>query len=152
MIDHVVPRCYNRLHVEITRKKCNHTIRDDFAIFNQDAPEVPDDRRVIPNLKLRAYRHLIAASRNHLFSLVQLTGRTLWLKRTSGRKQLRVSVIGYVSCTTGLNRNILGYMSNGEIVPDVITTLLNRSNTGLIANDGSRHLLSVNFACNLLVV
>jgi hypothetical protein len=33
-------------------------------------------------------------------------------------------------------------MSNGEIVPDVMTTEENRSNTGDIANDGSRHLPS----------
>ena len=62
------------------------------------------------------------------------------IKRTSGRNALRVKVMGYVSCTTGVNCNILGYMSNGEIVPDVITTLLKRSKTGLIASDGSRQL------------
>jgi len=31
-------------------------------------------------------------------------------------------------------------MSRGEMVPDVMTTLLNRSNTGLMAMDGSKHL------------
>jgi hypothetical protein len=31
-------------------------------------------------------------------------------------------------------------MSSGEIVPDVMTTLLNRSKTGFIASDGSRQL------------
>ena len=31
-------------------------------------------------------------------------------------------------------------MSNGEIVPEVMTTLLKRSNTGLMAREGSRHL------------
>jgi len=31
-------------------------------------------------------------------------------------------------------------MSKGEIVPDVMTTEENRSNTGAIANEGSRHL------------
>jgi hypothetical protein len=31
-------------------------------------------------------------------------------------------------------------MSNGDIVPDVITTLLNLSKIGLMANEGSRHL------------
>ena len=31
-------------------------------------------------------------------------------------------------------------MSSGEIVPEVITTLLNRSKTGLMAKEGSRHL------------
>ena len=34
---------------------------------------------------------------------------------------------------------ILGYISNGESVPDVIMTDLNRSNTGFIARDASRH-------------
>jgi hypothetical protein len=31
-------------------------------------------------------------------------------------------------------------MSNGEIVPEVMTTLLNLSKTGLMASAGSRHL------------
>lgn len=39
-----------------------------------------------------------------------------------------------------MNWSILGYISRGEIVPDVMTTLLKRSNTGFIAIDGSRHL------------
>ena len=39
-----------------------------------------------------------------------------------------------------MNWSIFGYMSNGESVPDVMTTELNRSNTGLIAMAGSRHL------------
>lgn len=40
-----------------------------------------------------------------------------------------------------MNCSIFGYMSSGEIVPDVMTTVLNRSNTGLIAMAGSRHLI-----------
>jgi len=32
-------------------------------------------------------------------------------------------------------------MSKGEIVPDVMTTEENRSNTGAIANEGSRQLI-----------
>lgn len=51
--------------------------------------------------------------------------------------------MGYVSCTTGVNCNIFGYMSRGEIVPDVMTTLLKRSKTGLIAREGSKHLLMI---------
>ena len=31
-------------------------------------------------------------------------------------------------------------MSKGDMVPEVITTLLNRSKIGLMARDGSRHL------------
>ena len=59
---------------------------------------------------------------------------------TRGRKAFRVNVIEYVSWTTGVNWSILGYMSRGEIVPEVMTTLLNRSNTGLIAMAGSRQV------------
>jgi len=32
-------------------------------------------------------------------------------------------------------------MSSGEMVPEVMTTLLKRSKTGLIAIEGSRHLV-----------
>ena len=39
-----------------------------------------------------------------------------------------------------MNWSIFGYMSSGEMVPDVMTTLLNRSKTGLIAIDGSKQL------------
>lgn len=59
---------------------------------------------------------------------------------TKGKKAFRVNVIGYVSCTTGVNCNIFGYMSKGDKVPDVITTLLKRSNTGFMAREGSKQL------------
>lgn len=42
--------------------------------------------------------------------------------------------------TTGENPRIFGYMSSGEMVPEVMITLPNRSKTGLIASAGSRHL------------
>lgn len=61
---------------------------------------------------------------------------------TSGKNAFLVNVIGYVSCTTGVNWSILGYMSRGEMVPEVMTTLLKRSNTGFMARDGSRQLIS----------
>lgn len=61
-------------------------------------------------------------------------------QHTRGKNEFRDSVIGYDSCTTGLNCSILGYMSKGDIVPEVMTTLLNFSKTGLIASEGSRHL------------
>ena len=34
-------------------------------------------------------------------------------------------------------------MSSGEMVPEVMTTLLKRSKTGLMAIEGSRHLAAV---------
>jgi hypothetical protein len=36
-------------------------------------------------------------------------------------------------------------MSNGDIVPEVITTLLNLSKIGLMANEGSRHLIRAEY-------
>ena len=57
---------------------------------------------------------------------------------TRGKKELRVSVIGYDSCTTGVNCSIFGYISSGEMVPEVMTTLLKRSKTGWMASEGSR--------------
>lgn len=59
---------------------------------------------------------------------------------TMGKKAFRVRVIGYDSWMTGWNCSIFGYMSSGEMVPDVMMTLLKRSNTGAIASDGSRQL------------
>jgi hypothetical protein len=40
-------------------------------------------------------------------------------------------------------------MSNGESVPEVMTTLLKRSKTGLMANEGSRHLECVKVSNSL---
>jgi hypothetical protein len=42
-----------------------------------------------------------------------------------------------------VNWSIFGYISRGEMVPEVITTLLKRSNTVFMAIDGSRHLRKV---------
>lgn len=49
-------------------------------------------------------------------------------------------VIGYDCSITGWNCNILGYMSRGDMVPEVMTTEAKRSKTGAIASDGSRQL------------
>lgn len=68
------------------------------------------------------------------------------IKPTIGKNVSRSRVILYVSCTVGVNPSILGYMSNGEMVPEVMMTLENRSNTGRIARAGSRHLVEVNLA------
>lgn len=41
---------------------------------------------------------------------------------------------------TGWKSRILGYISSGDNVPEVITTVWYRSNTGLIAMDESKQL------------
>jgi hypothetical protein len=43
---------------------------------------------------------------------------------------------------TGWNPSILGYISSGEMVPEVMMTLLNRSKTGPMASAGSKQLQS----------
>ena len=139
---HVVPRGDNRFHVKVTREECNNTIRNDLAVFNEDAAEVPYNGWVVSDLEPRAYGHLVASTRNHLqrpsesMSALPPARRLL----TRGKNEFRVSVMAYVSWTTGVNCSILGYISSGEIVPDVITTLLNLSKTGAMASDGSRQL------------
>jgi hypothetical protein len=42
--------------------------------------------------------------------------------------------------TLGLKSKILGYISRGESVPEVITTVWKRSKIGLTAIDASKHL------------
>jgi hypothetical protein len=61
---------------------------------------------------------------------------------TIGKKAFLVSVIGYDSVRVGWNWRIFGYMSRGEIVPEVMTTEENRSKTGAMASDGSRQLIT----------
>lgn len=46
----------------------------------------------------------------------------------------------YDCCTTVSNCNILGYMSSGEIVPEVMMTEENLSKTGLMAIEASRQV------------
>lgn len=60
---------------------------------------------------------------------------------TIGKKAFRVRVIGYDSMRVGWKPRIFGYMSKGEMVPDVMTTEAKRSNTGAMASEGSRQLL-----------
>ena len=50
------------------------------------------------------------------------------------------SVMVYDDMVTGRKSKILGYMSRGDRVPDVMTTLWKRSKTGLMAMDASMQL------------
>jgi hypothetical protein len=57
-----------------------------------------------------------------------------------GRMQGRASVMVNELMMTGWKSRILGYISSGERVPEVITTDWNLSNTGLMAMLESRQL------------
>jgi hypothetical protein len=46
----------------------------------------------------------------------------------------------YDCCTTVSNCSIFGYMSRGEMVPEVMMTEENLSKTGLMAMEASRHV------------
>lgn len=59
---------------------------------------------------------------------------------TMGRMQGRARVMVKELWMTGWKSRILGYMSKGESVPEVITTVWYLVNTGLMAMDESRHL------------
>jgi hypothetical protein len=85
---------------------------------------------------------LIATPSHYLAGQMRHEQSALAALPTSGKNALRVSVMAYVSCTTGVNCSILGYMSRGEMVPEVMTTLLKRSKTGFMAREGSRQLPS----------
>lgn len=78
-----------------------------------------------------------------LCQLIQwLDSRKWWvhIHLTIGRRHGLASVIVKELMMTGWKSKILGYMSSGESVPDVITTVWNRSNTGLIAIEESKQL------------
>ncbi len=63
-------------------------------------------------------------------------------KGTSGQKQFRTSVMGMLADVTIRSRKsrILGYMSSGDNVPDVIITEANRDRMGRMAMDASKQL------------
>lgn len=57
-----------------------------------------------------------------------------------GNKHGRANVMVNDCITTGLKSNIFGYISNGDSVPDVMTTLWKRLKIGCMAIDESRQL------------
>jgi hypothetical protein len=57
-----------------------------------------------------------------------------------GKKDRLASVMLYDSWTTVGKLSILGYISSGEMVPEVMMTELNRSKTGLMAMAASKQV------------
>jgi len=97
---HVVPGRDDGLHVEIAWEECNDAIRHNLAIFHQDSSKISNDGWVVSYFKARADGDLITASGYDLLSRDRVNaigGGAIELRRTSGRKALRVKVIAYVS-------------------------------------------------------
>lgn len=67
---------------------------------------------------------------------------SFFLVLTIGRIQGLASVMVKEFWITGWKSKIFGYMSRGERVPEVMTTVWNFVKTGLIASDESKHLES----------
>ena len=82
----------------------------------------------------------------HSWAIKQIFDKTTNYLRTIGRRQGLARVIVKEAITLGLKFRIFGYMSRGESVPEVITTVWKRSKIGLTAIDASKHLKSnINF-------
>lgn len=80
-------------------------------------------------------------------------GKELLLILTIGSKHGRANVIVNEAITTGWKFNIFGYISKGDRVPDVIITVWNLSNTGLMAIEESKQLkIKNNYNCIRLKV
>ena len=63
---HIVPSCHDRFHVEIAREECNNAIRDNFTVFDKDAPKVADNGWIISDFETRADGNLVASTRDDL--------------------------------------------------------------------------------------
>lgn len=64
----------------------------------------------------------------------------MFLAFTMGSRQGRASVMVKLLMTTGSKSNIFGYMSMGDSVPEVITTVWKREKTGAMAMEESKQL------------
>lgn len=63
---HIVPSGNNTLHVQITGKECHYSVWDNLAVFYEDATEVADHCRIVPDFEARANRDLITSTSNDL--------------------------------------------------------------------------------------
>lgn len=72
-------------------------------------------------------------------SMMKLRISTFYML-TIGSMQGRASVMVNELMTTGLKSSILGYMSSGDRVPDVMMTVWKRAKTGRMAIDESMQL------------
>lgn len=70
---HVIPRCDDRLHVQIAWEEGHHAIWDNLAIFDEDASEVPYHGRIISDFKAGANGDLIAPACNDLCHILILS-------------------------------------------------------------------------------
>ena len=132
----LIPRGYNALHVQVGGEEADNPVRDNGHHLGQQAPVVPDDGRVVPSLELGGQRHLVVAlhkgndpdcrcidiQRERDNERERETPNNT-LETIMGRMHCLARVMVKLAMMTGWKSNILGYMSRGESVPLVITTL-----------------------------
>lgn len=62
---HVVPRGNDGLHVQVTGEEGHDAVGHDLTVLDQDAPKVPDNARIVPDLEPAADRDLIRPTRDN---------------------------------------------------------------------------------------
>ena len=56
---HIIPHGNDTLHINITRKEGNESVRNDFCEFDEDISVISDDRLIIADFKFGAHSDLI---------------------------------------------------------------------------------------------
>ena len=67
--NHIIPSCHDALHIKIAWEERDDPIWYNLAIFNEDASEIADNGRVVPDFEPGADRHLVTTSRDDLEAL-----------------------------------------------------------------------------------
>jgi len=63
---HIVPCSNDGFHVQVTREEGHDAIRDNLAVFNEDASKISNNRRIIPDFKAWTDGNLVTATSNDL--------------------------------------------------------------------------------------
>lgn len=119
----IVPRCHDRLQIQIRREEAHNTIGDAFGRLYQQLAIVPDNGGVIACFEFGRNRHLIVTFGYNLEAKLIRNQMKKYLSHTIGSRQGLASVIVKELITAGSKSSIFGYISIGDSVPEVITTL-----------------------------
>jgi len=114
------PGRYSILHVHITGKEADNSIRNHQTEFQDQIPIVSHHSRVIPSLKFAGHCDLIVSCIYKLSNFYLFPNNFNWkfwpFETTTGRIQFRASFIETLSMITVSKSSIFGYMSSGDNV------------------------------------
>jgi hypothetical protein len=72
MTNHVVPCRDNRLHIKVAGEESDNPVWNDLTVIDQDASEVANYSRIVPNFKARTNCYLVTPTSNNLIQSVQI--------------------------------------------------------------------------------